>query len=242
MSELFSHSMQSGEAQLGLLGTFSLRIAAQPVPLPLNEQRLVSFLALNEGALLRHHVAGSLWGDTTDHHAGGSLRSALWRLGHLPHPLVDVVGGHLQLSNGVEVDLRTCETVAHRILDPLQELSEADMDESRLSTDLLLDWTEDWVLMRRERYHQLRLRALEGLCQRLVAMGRIGQAVQAGIAAVSGEPLRESAHRELVMAHIAEGNVAAALRQYETFRQLLADELKLEPSEEMQSLVEGLNR
>jgi DNA-binding SARP family transcriptional activator len=95
--------------------------------------------------------------------------------------------------------------------------------------------------MRRERFHQLRLRALEALCRKLVGMGRIGQAVQAGIAAVSGEPLRESAHRELVMAHIAEGNVAAALRQYEAFRRLLADELKLEPSEEMRSLVRGLN-
>jgi DNA-binding SARP family transcriptional activator len=241
MSEFSSHQIQSGAAQLGLLGSFSLRIAAQPVPLPMNEQRLVSFVALNDGTLLRHHVAGSLWGATTDQHAGGSLRSALWRLGHLPHPLVDVVGGHLKLSNGVDVDIHASEVQAHRILDDSSELDELDLDESRLSTDLLLDWTEEWVLMRRERFHQLRLRALETLCRKLVAMGRIGQAVQAGIAAVSGEPLRESAHRELVMAHIAEGNVAAALRQYESFRVLLADELKLEPSEEMKLLVKGLN-
>jgi DNA-binding SARP family transcriptional activator len=94
--------------------------------------------------------------------------------------------------------------------------------------------------MERESYHQLRLRALEALCRRLSAKGRFGQAVQAGLAAVSGEPLRESARRALIEAHLAEHNVAAALREYEAFHQLLRDELGLDPSEDMRALVEGL--
>ena len=59
-----------------------------------------------------------------------------------------------------------------------------------------------------------------------------------GLAAVAGEPLRESAHRALITAYLAEGNRSEALRQYRFFRHLLADELGLEPSPLMESLVD----
>ena len=44
-----------------------------------------------------------------------------------------------------------------------------------------------------------------------------GQAVRAGTAAVSDEPLRESARSALIEAHLAEHNVVAALREYNAF-------------------------
>jgi DNA-binding SARP family transcriptional activator len=65
--------------------------------------------------------------------------------------------------------------------------------------------------------------------------------VQAGVAAVSGEPLRESARSALIEAHLAERNVGAALREYDAFRQLLHDELGLDPSDEIQALLDGLS-
>lgn len=226
--------------RLGVLGGFRLRIEAEDVVLPLNAQRLVCFLALHEQPLLRTFVAGSLWGESTEHRAGGSLRSALWRLHHPTHTLVALTSDHMSLSPAVAVDLREGEALARRVLDPTQELDdEAAAAEEVLSADLLPDWTEDWVLLERERYHQLRLRALEGLCRRLSAKGRFGQAVQAGLAAVSGEPLRESARRALIEAHLAEHDVAAARREYEVFCELLRDELGVEPSEGLRALVEG---
>jgi DNA-binding SARP family transcriptional activator len=54
--------------------------------------------------------------------------------------------------------------------------------------------------------------------------------VQVGLAATAAEPLRESAHRLLIQVHLAEGNVAEAVRQYELYRGLLATELGIEPS------------
>lgn len=231
-----------GDVHLGLLGSFSLHIDARAVPLPMSAQRLVSFLALHDGDLLREHVAGSLWGDVTERRAAGSLRSALWRLGHPTQPLVEVSDAHLRLSMAVAVDLRASEALANRILDPVRELIESDLDEAPLSQDLLPDWTEDWVLVKREHHTQLRLRALEALCSRLREMGRFGHAVQAGMLAVSVEPLRESAQRTLIAAHAADGNAAAALKQYDSFRALLRDELDLEPSPEMQAQIERLHR
>ncbi len=228
--------------RLGLLGGFRLSIEAEEVPLPMNAQRLVCFLALHDQPLLRTFVGGSLWGESSDSHAGGSLRSALWRLKSATYPLVDLTSDHIVLSPVVSVDLRDGRALAHRVLDPSQDLDGiAEVNEEVLSADLLPDWTDDWVLMERESYHQLRLRALEALCRRLTAKGRFGQAVQAGVAAVSGEPLRESARFALIEAHLAERNVGAALREYEAFRQLLHDELGLTPSEDMRGLVEDLS-
>jgi DNA-binding SARP family transcriptional activator len=228
--------------RLRLLGGFGLSIEAEEVPLPMNAQRLVCFLALHDQPLLRTFVGGSLWKESTDRRAGGSLRSALWRLRHPEYSLVSLTSDHIALAPMVAVDLREGEALAHRVLDPSQDLDDvADLNGEVLSADLLPDWTEDWVLMERERYHQLRLRALEALCRRLTTKGRFGEAVQAGLAAVSGEPLRESARRALIEAHLAEHNVAAAIREYEAFTQLLRSELGLEPSDEIHALIQGLS-
>lgn len=236
-------SVGSAPARLGLLGGFRLSLDSDVVPLPVNAQRLVSFLALHQRPQLRTFVSGSLWGESSELHAGGSLRSALWRLHSLDYPLVTATSDHMALAPTVAIDLREGEALAHRLLDPSKELDDVgEMNEEVLSDDLLPDWTEDWVLMERESYHQLRLRALEALCRRLSAMGRHGQAVQAGVAAVSGEPMRESARMALIEAHLAERNVAAALREYEAFRELLRDDMGLDPSEGMRALVEGLGK
>jgi DNA-binding SARP family transcriptional activator len=227
--------------RLALLGGFRLSVASEDIPLPMNAQRLVCFLALHDQPLLRTFVSGSLWGDVSNLHAGGSLRSALWRLRRSTYPVVEMTSEHIALASEVAVDLREGEALAHRVLDPSQDLDDvAAMNEQVLSTDLLPDWTEDWVLMEREAYHQLRLRALEALCGRLSAKGRFGQAVQAGLAAASGEPLRESARRALIEAHLAEHNVGAALREFDAFAQLLRDELGIDPSEDLRALVDGL--
>ena len=228
--------------KLALLGSFGLRVNGEAMRLPMNAQRLVAFLALHGGSLLRQHVAGSLWADSTEERASGSLRSALWRLGHPAQPIVEVTDAHLRLSPFVDVDVHAGEALAHRVLDDSRDLSEADLDVGLLGGDLLPDWTEDWVLVARESHTQLRLRALEALCGRLTALGRHGEAVQAGMLAVSIEPLRESAQRALVAAHLAEGNTAAAGTQYDSFRELMRTELDMEPSSDMQILIQGMKR
>ena len=80
-------------------------------------------------------------------------------------------------------------------------------------------------------------------CDQLTAEQRYGDAVRVGLAVVAAEPLRESAHRAVVGAHIAEGNFAEALRHYETYKRILAAELGLEPSaSRMMALLETIRR
>ena len=89
-----------------------------------------------------------------------------------------------------------------------------------------------------ERLRQLRLHALEALCSLLTERGKLAQAVDVGLAAVAAEPLRESVHRVLIRAYIAEGNKADAIRQYEVYRDLLWHELAVTPSHHLVTLID----
>jgi DNA-binding SARP family transcriptional activator len=97
------------------------------------------------------------------------------------------------------------------------------------------------VLFERERFRQLRLRALDALCERLTRAGRLNEALEAGLLSVAGEPLRESAHRALMRLHLADGNTGEAVRQYRLYERLLREQVGIEPSERIQELVRGLD-
>jgi DNA-binding SARP family transcriptional activator len=134
------------------------------------------------------------------------------------------------------VDIRRVEEFAHGVLDRTVRCEEIERPARVLSGDFLPDWSEDWVLIERERFRQLRLHALEAICEQLTLAGRYGQAIDAGLAAVAGEPLRESAHRALIRAYLSEGNRVEALRQYELYRGLAHTELHVQPSPRMRAL------
>jgi DNA-binding SARP family transcriptional activator len=226
--------------RLSLLCAFELECGGTSVSLPLTSQRLLAFLALNNGPLLRVYVAGVLWSDATEAHASANLRSALWRLGRHRRRLVETTSRDLRLASDVEVDVHEATAVAHRALEGDGRCEETASARELLSRDLLPDWYDDWVVIEQEWFRQLRLHALESLCERLTAAGRFGPAAEAGLAAVAGEPLRESAHRKLIQLYLAEGNRGEAIRQYGVCRRLLRDRLGLAPSGQTQSLVRGL--
>jgi len=222
---------------LRLVDGFELSVAGHRHELPLPAQRLLAFLALHDQPLLRRYVAGTLWLDSSDERAAGSLRSAIWRVRQVDLPLVEAASSRLRLAPEVAVDVRSVVSWAHRVLDPAAELREGDIAPVWSPCELLPDWYDDWVEVERERLHALRTHALEALCRRLTAVGRFGEAVEAGLAAVRDEPFRESAHRALICVHLAEGNRAAALEQYRSYVRRLQCELDMRPSTRIQRLV-----
>lgn len=227
----------SPRVELRLLSAFELRADGAPVSLPMSAQRVVAFVTLHNRALLRPYVAGSLWLDTPDERAAANLRSALWRINRLGRPIIEATGGQLRLRADVDVDFRAAERLALAEVHGRVDEGEREPDMQPFVADLLPDWYDDWVMLERERFRQLRLRALEALCERLARAGRLGEALDAGLLSVAGEPLRESAHRALVRVHLADGNAGEAIRQYRLCRRLLHDQLGIEPSERMRDLV-----
>lgn len=227
---------EGGTVRLALLGAFGLAFDDEEVALPTSAQRLLAFIALRARPLQRSFVAGTLWIDSTDERAAASLRSALWRLHERGVQVVRTADHTLALEHGVVVDLREAERAARHALDG----GALEVDASLLNDDLLPDWYDDWVLFERESFRQLRLRALDAVASRLVDAGRHDYALQLSLAAVAADPLRESSHRGVVRVHVAEGNIAEAIRQYRLCRRLLRDRLGVDPSEQMEALVRGL--
>jgi DNA-binding SARP family transcriptional activator len=226
--------------ELHLLDSFELRCVGDSVPLPLSAQRLLAFLALQERPVLRVHAAAMLWLDAPEERAYANLRSALWRLRRPGLVVVEASSRQLGLAPGVRIDLRDSDSLARRVLAGEAVGEVVAENWPLLASGLLPEWYDDWVLVERERHRQLGLHALEVLCETLVAAGRLPQALEVALAAVGGEPLRESAHRALMKVHLAEGNHSEVVRQYDRYRELVHERLGLDPSLQMELLVEGL--
>lgn len=220
--------------RLRLLGAFALTVGGREVPLRPNSCRLLAYLAVQRHWVPRSTAAGTLWPGADPAHAAGNLRSTLWRITRSVGRVVVTVRAHsLRLDDAVDVDLERVERAAR-----CQEPVVADV--RSLGLDLLPDWDDEWVEVHRECFRQVRLRALESLCAQHRRTGRLRQALDLALAAVSAEPLRESAHRQLVEVHLAEGNAAEAVRQYQFYRHMLDERLGLGPSPAMHRLVAPL--
>ncbi len=231
----------SPESRLALLGGFDLYLQGERVPVPETAQRVVALLALRDRAVTRLQVAGTLWPETSDERAAASLRTALWRLRLLGTPLVEVDGARLRLATGLRVDVWAMVSAAGRLLDRTRSPVEDELDgfvlDSTAWGELLPEWFDDWIMVERERLRQVRLHALEALSRALSAAGQHSRAVHVGMLAVAEEPLRESAQRVLIAAHLAEGNVSEAIRQFQAYRHLLLEELGVGPSPALEQLV-----
>lgn len=218
-----------------LLRSFELRHGPERVLLPPGTQRLLAFLALDGGVLTRVYVAGSLWIDYSQEAANANLRTALWRLRRVSCPLVDSTATHLSLASEVIVDLHAAREAARRATADGPDFGDEQLESILSAGELLPDWYDDWLVIGREQFRQARLHALEALCGSLTRGGRYGKAIEVGLAAVAGEPLRESAHRAVMRVHLAEGNRHEALRQYQLCRRALAP-LGLAPSQDTETL------
>jgi DNA-binding SARP family transcriptional activator len=221
---------------LSLFRGFSLVVDGKPVQVPLVGQRVLAFVALQGRPVLRGYVSGVLWPDYLDHNALANLRAALVRLRRCcPTPLLEGTR-HLSLDPGVvldvdaarswERDLRLAETVDVTVL-----------PEEGFSGDLLPDWYDEWLFVPREHLRAKRIEALELYARRLTDAGRYDDAASAGMTAVELDPLRESAHRAVLQAHLSGGNVGSAVRHYRRMRLHLRDALGIEPSVLTQQLM-----
>ncbi|WP_138760701.1 AfsR/SARP family transcriptional regulator [Modestobacter altitudinis] len=205
---------------------------------PEGSKRLLAFVALRRRRVERRHVAGVLWPGGSDERAAGNLRSALWRLRGADIDLLEVDNCSLRLREDVVLDIEVVSDWAARLIKGTTPPDELRLLPSWIEAlDLLPGWYDDWVLLERERLRQRMLHALEALSRQLVVAGRVAEAIEAALTAVAVEPLRESAQRALVVAHLAEGNRVEGRRCLDSYRDLLLRDLGVEPADDLVALV-----
>jgi DNA-binding SARP family transcriptional activator len=223
---------------LHLFGGPFITVGHQRADVPEGCKRLLVFVALHRGRVERRYVAGALWPVGNDERAAGNLRSAVWRLNKAGIRLLSSDKHCLSLHQDVLVDVHLVSSWAARLLAGTAADSELSIIPTGVDAlDLLPGWYDDWVLIERERVRQRLLHALEAQSRQLTRQGRWAEAVEAAMMAVSAEPLRESAQRALIEAHIAEGNMVEGRRSFEAYRDMLDRELAAEPDPTLAELL-----
>lgn len=230
--------------RLTLIGRFALWRGSEELAVAASGQRLIALLALRDRPVGRLHVAGILWPDYPTERSLAVLRTTLWRVNQSGEQVIAAAPSLLRLDPGIQVDVRDLIAFARRLAETEDLPGLVDLDSVSLADlvgDLLPDWYDDWLQDEREGLRQTRLHALESLARGLSAASRHADAIQAALAAIQLEPLRESAHRTLIEMHLAEGNRSEAWRQFQRCRRLLREELGVDPSDSMRFLVEHLS-
>lgn len=210
----------------------------------------------------RESLAGLLWPEQDERAARHSLSQAVWSLRRVladdgDTPLLrvtrDAVG--LNPEAGVQVDVAEldalldvvdghphpagtiCRQCAGRLAAAARLYRGPFLDD--LSLPDSAEFAE-WSLGRREQIRQRVARALNQLASYHQSRGEHDRAADAARQLLLLDPWDEGAHRRLMAALAAGGQRAAALAQYEHCRQILADELGVEPGDETTRLYQRI--
>ncbi len=242
---------QTQPLRIQLFGGLQVFRGEQPLPgFPTQKSRgLFAFLALNHGrSHSRSTLVGRFWGDSPESVARKNLRTDIWRIravlepqGVEPGSCLAVCQDEVALSGSVQHWLDIHEFEAR-----LDEAGSAEADAHAAGLlraavdlyrgDLLEGVYDEWCIFERERLRLRYLEALERLIRYHHARGEWTDAAAHGQRLLAHDALREHVHRTVIRCHLALGDRAAALRQFDTCARLLRQELDVEPSAETLAL------
>jgi DNA-binding SARP family transcriptional activator len=207
------------QRRVSVLGSFTLTADGATVPLGVDSRRLVAYLAVHPRPQERTSLAANMWPGVPTDAAVRLLTDAATAV-DVPELFAEEEdeSGPLALAADVEVDLADALGLVRALPDiPTSH----DPDISLLSADILPGWTAPWIAVERERFRQLRLHALEERSLRLTSAGRYAEAVAIAKSAVQTAPSRESARRALIEAYLGQGDIAAAVAEFDDYQELL---------------------
>ena len=215
--------------------------------------QLLALLLVNGTRVTPADVAiDALWGEALPEHPTNALQSVVSRLRRvLGEEAVPwrAEGYELRLADADAVDARRFERVAGEGRDALARGENADA--SRLLADALGLWRgralqdvryEPFAAGEAERLEELRLTCLGERIEADLALGRHAELVAELQALVGQHPLSESLRAQLMLALYRGGRQADALAVYRDAGRVLADELGLDPSPELQALERDILR
>ncbi len=209
-------------------------------------QALLVYLAHNRRPQPREFLAEMLWEERSQSRAMTNLRVALTDLRkHLGaylvtsretvalNPEAEIWSDALALEAG----LAAAGETAAKLEDALalyqgEFLAGFSVQEARLF--------EEWASVERERLHQLALDGFSQVVDWHLAQGDYPAGIQGATRWLAIDPLNEAAHRAMMRLLAHDGQVGAAIRQYQECVRLLDDELGLVPAGETTGLYEAI--
>ena len=216
-------------------------------------QALLIYLVCQPEAQARETLMALLWPEQPTKSAQGNLRHALYHLrqiiptvngenGDVPFVLADRQTIQVNPDGRFYLDITQFETLTDS-----REVGDWQTAVTLYRTDFLNDFYlpdspnfESWAQSRRADLQHRLLDTLVKLTNHHLDAEHFEQAEQYARRQLAIDNLREEAHRQLMVVLARNGRRTAALTHYQTMRQLLQDELQIEPSAETETLVAAI--
>jgi DNA-binding SARP family transcriptional activator len=230
---------------LRIFGEFSLLTAeGAEIPIRLAKERaLLVYLALHPGKkLTRSHLSGLLWGGQSDDKARHSLSQALSSLNRrigLTEPIIERYHNEIVLrQDAISIDVAEFQSCADSN-QPDEQRRAIDLYDNQLLSDF--DFEEpgfdDWAYSLRAECLQQIIRAGLGYLSNPVEDGA-SECIAIALQLLRTDPLVEPAHQALIRLYMETGQTSAAIKQFESCRDILRRELDIDPGPETRRLVE----
>ena len=242
--------MKSG-LQLHLLGAPRIILDSYPLAAltSTKAQALLFYLAVTGRPHTRAALAALLWGDVPDDLARASLRKALQALRQDLAPFLRIERDAVSMAPGADlwVDAVAFDAIVSNLgsTDEVRLQAAVDLYQGDFLEGFYVRGApefEAWWLAERARLRELALYSIQQLAEHAAAQSDLAQAIALTRRLLALEPWREQDHRWLMTWLAQSGQRSAALAQFELCRQILADELAVEPADETTALVERIRR
>ena len=223
-----------------LLGRFDLKLDGSNVSLSSRKsQALIAHLAL-EGSTSRGHLAFLLWSDAGEEAARRNLRQELWQLQKTAFGAQLVLeGDQVMLLAGFGLDSNQFQT----LLETNRRGEALGLYRGPLLEGFVISGAaafEEWLEVKREFFASMRRTALAQEAGALELAGDLRGALAAHLALLLENALLEVHQRDAMRLLTLLGDPALALERFEQFKNLLHQELNLEPLGETVRLAERI--
>ncbi|MCK6627560.1 MAG: AAA family ATPase [Anaerolineae bacterium] len=228
-----------------LFGAPQISFDQRPVTMTRRKSRaLIYYVAAHATPLTRDHLLAFFWPDHERSTAQQNLRATLYGLRKIFGALLLTDDDTLALAPEVWVDTRAFEA---RLAPPSPELQPLKETLDFYRGDFLSGFTlpdlpefDDWAMIERERYRRLAVGGLTRLSQLYEARQDYRAGLDTLDQALAFDPLQEDLQRLALRLHYLAGDRAGAIRRYESFRQLLADEMGVPPMDETRAIYDAI--
>ena len=243
------------QVEVRLLGPFELATAEGPQHLPGHGERaLLALLALSAGrAVALPTLVEALW--DPDHQPEDPVNALQVRVSKLRRALATMRAGDVVERQGfayrlsidpAQIDVhafRTLIETARRTGDPRHAVDVYDRSLALWRGEPLVDFVGPaWAGIEAAQLAELRLAAVSERAERMLTLGRYEKVVTDLEPFVAAAPTRERLVGQLMTALFNAGRQAAALEVYARTRHALTEELGLDPSRELQAVMQQILR
>lgn len=236
---------------LTTLGRLQIHSGSQPIAKLLSRkvELLLIYVALQPQPQSREVLSTLLWPDQPQERGMTYLRTALANLQKQCAPYLYVTRQTIGMNprSLYSVDIHMLQTTIETTLKhlPLNATSAADLEEAlKLYQGPFLEGIslrdapaiDAWISAQNIQLQQQIIASHQALGEYALSQNQPVQGIAAIQHALELDPLHELSHRLLMRLYLQLGNRGAAVAQYERCRQLLFDELQIEPSLETTAL------